>query len=45
MLKTHQCRDSQMHYSYGVRALEEILFFGDSLGVEMDMIDFDDFGG
>jgi hypothetical protein len=34
-----------MHYSYGVRALEEIPFFGDSLGVKMDTIHFDDFGG
>ena len=36
MLKTRQCRDRQMHYFYGARALEEIPFLDDFLALEKE---------
>ncbi|MCF0188513.1 MAG: NADH:ubiquinone reductase (Na(+)-transporting) subunit F [Bacteroidaceae bacterium] len=40
MLKTRQCRDREMHYFYGARALEEIPFLDDFLQLEKDFSNF-----
>ena len=40
MLKTRQCRDRQMHYFYGARALEEIPFLDDFLALEKEFGNF-----
>ncbi|MCF0184262.1 MAG: NADH:ubiquinone reductase (Na(+)-transporting) subunit F [Bacteroidaceae bacterium] len=40
MLKTRQCRDREMHYFYGARALEEIPFLDDFLQLEKDFDNF-----
>jgi len=40
MLKTRQCRDRQMHYFYGARALEEIPFLDDFLALEKEFDNF-----
>ena len=40
MLKTCQCRDRQMHYFYGARALEEIPFLDDFLALEKEFDNF-----
>lgn len=40
MLKTLNCRDRQMHYFYGARALEEIPFLDDFLALEKEFDNF-----
>ena len=40
MLTTRQCRDRQMHYFYGARALEEIPFLDDFLALEKEFDNF-----
>ncbi|MBR6699987.1 MAG: NADH:ubiquinone reductase (Na(+)-transporting) subunit F [Bacteroidaceae bacterium] len=40
MLKTRQCRDRQMHYFYGARALEEIPFLDDFMALEKEFDNF-----
>ena len=40
MLKTRQCRDRQMHYFYGARALEEIPFLDAFLALEKEFDNF-----
>jgi Na+-transporting NADH:ubiquinone oxidoreductase subunit F len=40
MLKTRQCRDREMHYFYGARALEEIPFLDDFLALEKEFDNF-----
>ena len=40
MLKTRQCRDRQMHYFYGARALEELPFLDDFLALEKEFDNF-----
>ena len=40
MLKTRNCRDRQMHYFYGARALEEIPFLDDFLALEKEFDNF-----
>ena len=40
MLKTKNCRDREMHYFYGARALEEIPFLDDFLQLEKDYSNF-----
>ena len=40
MLKTRQCRDRQMHYFYGARALEEIPVLDDFLALEKEFDNF-----
>ena len=40
MLKTRQCRDRQMHYFYGARALEENPFLDDFLALEKEFDNF-----
>ena len=40
ILKTRQCRDRQMHYFYGARALEEIPFLDDFLALEKEFDNF-----
>ncbi len=40
MLKTRNCRDRQMHYFYGARALEEIPFLDDFLSLEKEFDNF-----
>ena len=40
MLKTKNCRDREMHYFYGARALEEIPFLDDFLQLEKDFDNF-----
>lgn len=40
MLKTKNCRDREMHYFYGARALEEIPFLDDFLQLEKDFSNF-----
>lgn len=40
MLKTRQCRNRQMHYFYGARALEEIPFLDDFLALEKEFDNF-----
>ena len=40
MLKTRNCRDREMHYFYGARALEEIPFLDDFLGLEKESPNF-----
>ena len=36
MLKTRQCRDRQMHYFYGARAIDEVFFLDDFLALEKE---------
>jgi Na+-transporting NADH:ubiquinone oxidoreductase subunit F len=40
MLKTRNCRDRQLHYFYGARALEEIPFLDDFLALEKEFDNF-----
>ncbi|MCR4663952.1 MAG: NADH:ubiquinone reductase (Na(+)-transporting) subunit F [Paludibacteraceae bacterium] len=40
MLKTRQCRDREMHYFYGARALDEVFFLEDFLALEKDFPNF-----
>lgn len=40
MLKTRQCRDRQMHYFYGARAIDEVFFLDDFLALERDFPNF-----
>ncbi|MGM9679217.1 MAG: NADH:ubiquinone reductase (Na(+)-transporting) subunit F [Bacteroidaceae bacterium] len=40
MLKTRNCREREMHYFYGARALEEIPFLDDFLGLEKEFPNF-----
>lgn len=40
MLKTRKCRDREMHYFYGARALEEIPFLDDFLALEKEFDNF-----
>ena len=40
MLTPRQCRDRQMHYFYGARALEEIPFLDDFLALEKEFDNF-----
>ena len=40
MLKTRQCRDRQMHYFYGARALDEVFFLEDFLELEKEFPNF-----
>ena len=40
MLKTRQCRDRQMHYFYGARAIDEVFFLEDFLQLEKDFPNF-----
>ena len=34
MLKTRNCRDRQMHYFYGARAIDEVFFLDDFLALD-----------
>ena len=40
MLKTRQCRDRQMHYFYGARAIDEVFFLEDFLALEKEFPNF-----
>ncbi|MBQ0137657.1 MAG: NADH:ubiquinone reductase (Na(+)-transporting) subunit F [Bacteroidales bacterium] len=40
MLKTRQCRDREMHYFYGARAIDEVFFLEDFLQLEKDFPNF-----
>ena len=40
MLKTRQCRDREMHYFYGARALDEVFFLEDFLALEKEFPNF-----
>ena len=40
MLKTRQCRDRQMHYFYGARAIDEVFFLDDFLSLEKEFPNF-----
>ncbi len=40
MLKTRQCRDREMHYFYGARAIDEVFFLDDFLALEKDFPNF-----
>ena len=40
MLKTRQCRDREMHYFYGARAIDEVFFLDDFLQLEKDFPNF-----
>ena len=40
MLKTRQCRDREMHYFYGARALDEVFFLEDFLELEKEFPNF-----
>ncbi|MBQ6777318.1 MAG: NADH:ubiquinone reductase (Na(+)-transporting) subunit F [Paludibacteraceae bacterium] len=40
MLKTRQCRDRQMHYFYGARAIDEVFFLDDFLALEKEFPNF-----
>ena len=40
MLKTRQCRDREMHYFYGARAIDEVFFLEDFLAFEKEFPNF-----
>ena len=40
MLKTRQCRDREMHYFYGARAIDEVFFMEDFLALEKEYPNF-----
>ena len=40
MLKTRQCRDREMHYFYGARAIDEVFFLEDFLALEKEFPNF-----
>ena len=40
MFKTRQCRDRQMHYFYGARAIDEVFFLDDFLALEKEFPNF-----
>ena len=40
MLKTRKCRDREMHYFYGARALNEVFYLDDFLGLEKEYPNF-----
>ena len=40
MLKTRNCRDREMHYFYGARAIDEVFFLEDFLQLEKDFPNF-----
>ena len=40
MLKTRQCRDREMHYFYGARAIDEVFFLEDFLALEKEFSNF-----
>ena len=40
MLKTRQCRDREMHYFYGARAIDEVFFMDDFLELEKEFPNF-----
>ena len=40
MLKTRQCRDREMHYFYGARAIDEVFFLDDFLALEKEFPNF-----
>ncbi|MCQ2325242.1 MAG: NADH:ubiquinone reductase (Na(+)-transporting) subunit F [Paludibacteraceae bacterium] len=40
MLKTRQCRDREMHYFYGARAIDEVFFMEDFLALEKEFPNF-----
>lgn len=40
MLKTRQCRDREMHYFYGARAIDEVFFLEDFLELEKEFPNF-----
>ncbi len=40
MLKSKNCRDREMHYFYGARALDEVPFFNDFLELEKEYSNF-----
>ncbi len=40
MLKTRQCRDREMHYFYGARAIDEVFFLEDFLALEKEFKNF-----
>lgn len=40
MLKTRQCRDREMHYFYGARAIDEVFFLEDFLQLEKEFKNF-----
>ncbi len=40
MLKTRQCRDREMHYFYGARAIDEVFFMEDFLELEKEFPNF-----
>ncbi|MBQ0075652.1 MAG: NADH:ubiquinone reductase (Na(+)-transporting) subunit F [Bacteroidales bacterium] len=40
MLKTRQCRDREMHYFYGARAIDEVFFLDDFLQLEKEFKNF-----
>ena len=40
MLKTRQCRDREMHYFYGARAIDEVFFMDDFLALEKEFPNF-----
>ncbi|MBR1516091.1 MAG: NADH:ubiquinone reductase (Na(+)-transporting) subunit F [Paludibacteraceae bacterium] len=40
MLKTRNCRDREMHYFYGARAIDEVYFLDDFLALEKEFPNF-----
>ncbi len=40
MLKTRNCRDREMHYFYGARAIDEVFFMDDFLALEKEFPNF-----
>ncbi|MBO7440370.1 MAG: NADH:ubiquinone reductase (Na(+)-transporting) subunit F, partial [Bacteroidales bacterium] len=40
MLKTRKCRDREMHYFYGARAIDEVFFMEDFLALEKEFPNF-----
>ena len=40
MLKTRKCRDREMHYFYGARAIDEVFFMDDFLALEKEFPNF-----
>ena len=40
MLKTRNCRDREMHYFYGARAIDEVFFLDDFLALEKEFPNF-----
>jgi hypothetical protein len=40
MLKTRNCRDREMHYFYGARAIDEVFFLEDFLALEKEFPNF-----